>query len=200
METVQYLSKCRGLMNLKRYQNLFLFKQRSVAEHSWSVAKIAQSLALREMQHYGREVDMGRLLEKAISHDELELITGDILSHTKRRTKAMKRAVDGLEKQVFEGEYCQDVLPEGWKEHFRSLTLDVKDGTIEGNLLGAADVIDTLFEALDEIKLGNTEYFEDVLMSSLVRLQGFDLGSVTDFTEEFVAKHGHLIPKVEVEA
>lgn len=176
-----YLSKVRGLMNLKRYQNLFLFKQRSVAEHSWSVAKIAQALAITEMKEFGKEVNMGFLLEKAISHDELELITGDILSHTKRRTKAMRRAVEGLERKVFDTEYSEEILPEGWKEHFRNLTLDAKDGTIEGDILAAADVIDTIFEASDEIRLGNRDYFEEVYLKSVEKLKESKLGSVQKF-------------------
>lgn len=178
-------------MNLKRYQNLFLFKQRSVAEHSWSVAKIAQALAYIERDKFGAEVDMGLLLEKAICHDEIEIVTGDILSHTKRRTKAMIRAVDGLEKQVFEDEYGEHTLPKGWKERFRPLTLDVKDGSIEGKLLGAADVIDTLFEAVDEIKLGNEEYFVDVYSNSVQKLRSMELPSVDHFLEHSLQDLGY---------
>ncbi|ADO59449.2 HD domain-containing protein [Paenibacillus polymyxa] len=176
-----YLSKIRGLMNLKRYQNLYVFKQRSVAEHSWSVAKIAQSLAYLEMDKFGHDVDMGVLLQKAITHDELELITGDILSHTKRRTPAMRQAVDELEAIIYEEEYGAKILPENWMEQFRTFTLEAKDDTIEGKILGAADVIDTILESTEEIKLGNLEYFTDVLQSSAEKLITIDLDSVRYF-------------------
>ncbi|MBP1308682.1 putative hydrolase of HD superfamily [Paenibacillus sp. 1182] len=176
-----YLSKIRGLMNLKRYQNLYVFKQRSVAEHSWSVAKIAQSLAYLEMDKFGHDVDMGVLLQKAITHDELELITGDILSHTKRRTPAMRQAVDELEEIIYEEEYGVKILPENWMGQFRKFTLEAKDDTIEGKILGAADVIDTILESTEEIKLGNLEYFTDVLQSSAEKLIMIDLDSVRYF-------------------
>ncbi|MEK3955934.1 MULTISPECIES: YfbR-like 5'-deoxynucleotidase [unclassified Psychrobacillus] len=195
MNVIQYLLKCRGLMNLKRYQNLFLFKQRSVAEHSWSVAKIAQGLALIEREKYGKEIDMGKLLEKAISHDEIEILTGDILSLTKKRTKAMTRAVEGLERQVFEEEYAQQFLPSGWKEHFRSLTLTAKDDSIEGEILAVADVIDTMFEAIEEIQLGNTEYFSGVVTSSYDKIADSQLGSVQDILDEFRTQYESLIQK-----
>ncbi|MFF2531471.1 YfbR-like 5'-deoxynucleotidase [Brevibacillus sp. NPDC058079] len=185
-----YLSKIRGLMNLKRYQNLYLFKQRSVAEHSWSVAKIAQSLAYLEMQKFGNSVDMGLLLQKAITHDELELITGDILSHTKRRTPAMLQAVDELEQVIFEEEYAVKILPKNWAELFRKFTLEAKDESIEGKILGAADVIDTLLEATEEIKLGNLEYFTDVLRNSAEKLLKIDLDSVRHFLKHSLSDFG----------
>lgn len=184
-----YLSKIRGLMNLKRYQNLFLFKQRSVAEHSWSVAKIAQTLAYLEIYKFKNQVDMGMLLQKAITHDELELFTGDILSHTKRRTPAMRQAVDEMEQVVFEEEYSK-ILPKYCVEPFRNFTLDAKDDTIEGKILKAADVIDTLLEASEEIKLGNKEYFTDVFRRSVEKLLTINLSSVRHFLKYSLVDFG----------
>lgn len=185
MNVVGYLNKMRGLMNLKRYQNLFMFKQRSVAEHSWSVSRIAHSLALIEMQQFGKEVDIATLLQKTLIHDDLEIVTGDILSGTKNRTPAMSRAVASLEKKVFSEEYA-NIVPEKWIENFRSFTLDAKDDSLEGRLLHASDVIDTLFEATEEIKLGNREYFVGVLQNSLEKLFKMEIDSVQYFLEEFV--------------
>lgn len=185
MSVVRYLNKMRGLMNLKRYQNLFLFKQRSVAEHSWSVSCIAHSLALIEKHKFGREVDLASLLQKTLLHDSLEIVTGDILSHTKRRTPAMKRAVASLEKEVFNEEYSM-IIPSEWKKEMKSYTLDAKDGTLEGNILHASDVIDTLFEAIEEIKLGNKEYFVGVLQSGLEKLFSMEIDSVQYFVKDFI--------------
>lgn len=191
MDFVKYLIQLRGLMNLKRYQNLFLFKQRSVAEHSWSVSKIAQSLAYVEMHQFGKQVDMALLLQKTLGHDELELITGDILSHTKKRVPSMKRAVAFLEKEVFHEEYVH-MIPKEWKKDFQGFTLDAKDDTIEGHLLHASDVIDTLFEALEEIKLGNREYFTGVLKNSLEKLFQMELDSVHHFLHHFLCALKHM--------
>lgn len=191
MKVIGYLTKMRGLMNLKRYQNLFLFKQRSVAEHSWSVSRIAHSLAYIEKHVFGNDVDMASLLQKTLMHDDLEVITGDILSHTKRRTPAMKRAVATLEKKVFSEEYA-NIIPAEWKDEFKSFTLDAKDDTLEGHLLHASDVIDTLFEALEEIKLGNREYFVEVLQNSLQKLFVMEIDSVQYFVRQFVDSFDEL--------
>lgn len=195
MDIGNYLLSIRGLMNLKRYQNLFLFKQRSVAEHSWSVAKTAQMLAYLEMDMFDNKIDMGLLLQKAICHDELEVITGDILSHTKRRTKAMKKATDSLEKSVYNEEYTKNFLPEGLAERFRPFTLDVKDGTIEGDLLKAADVIDTLYEAVEELELNNKNYFVGVFTSSVKKLEEMELDSVHYFLATSVDMENMTIRK-----
>lgn len=185
-----YLSKIRGLMNLKRYQNLYLHKQRSVAEHSWSVSMISQSLAFLEMRKFGNHVDMGMLLQKTINHDIIEIVSGDILSNTKRRTEAMRRAVDELEQIIFADEYATKILPKNWADEFRQFTLDAKDETIEGKILGAADVIDTLLEATEEIKLGNIEYFTDVLRNSAEKLLTIDLESVRHFLKHSLPDFG----------
>ncbi len=72
-------------MELKRYQNKFMFKRRSVAEHMWSVAKIAQGLAIWEERKFLNPVDMGLLLQRAINHDVIEYATGDIIATTKKK-------------------------------------------------------------------------------------------------------------------
>ncbi|WCK57632.1 HD domain-containing protein (plasmid) [Aneurinibacillus sp. Ricciae_BoGa-3] len=183
-----YMYKIRGLMHLKRYQNLFKFKQRSVAEHSWSVAKIAQGLAKIETQ-YGNNVNMGLLLERCISHDEVELFTGDILSKTKRITEAMKKAVDEAEIIVFNEKFTK-IIPQEWIEEYRQYILYAKDGTLEGEILRAADIIDTIFESVEEIKLGNQEDFGEILVSVTESLITIDLASVKYFLKENLGELG----------
>lgn len=184
-----YLQTIRGLMDQKRYQNLFCHKKRSVAEHSWSVAKISQALAYLEMNKYGNPVDMGLLLELAVSHDELELITGDLLSGTKRRTPAMREAVDEMEKVVFEEEY-KKIIPSDWETRFRRFVLEAKDNSIEGKILHAADTIDALMEAIDEIELGNRKKFLPIARSQAEKLLVIDLDSVRHFLKHSLVDFG----------
>lgn len=184
-----YLATIRGLMDQRRYQNLFLFKKRSVAEHSWSVAKICQVLAYLEMYKYGNKVDMGLLLQLAITHDELEFITGDILSGTKRRTPAMREAVDEMEKVVFEEEY-KKIIPSHWEDNFRRFTLEAKDDSMEGLILHAADAIDALLEAVEEIELGNEKKFMTIVRLQAEKLLTIELDSVKHFLKHSLADFG----------
>ena len=175
----KHIYETRKLMELKRYQNRFMFKRRSVAEHMWSVAKIAQGLAIWEERKFDHPVDMGKLLELCINHDVIEMATGDIIATTKKRTKDMEKALEEIEAIAYEEEIMED-LPVSWRERFRSYMLDPKSQGIEGRLLAAADIIDTVMEAIEEVKLGNTE-FEKILKEVMALLITIDLDSVRYF-------------------
>ena len=175
----KHIYDVRNLMELKRYQNRFMFKRRSVAEHMWSVAKIAEGLAIWEERKFDHPVDMGLLLERCINHDVIEKATGDIIATTKKRTKDMENALAEIEGIAFEEEIQPD-LPESWQPRFRAYMLNPKADDIEGRILAAADIIDTVLEAIEEIKLGNRD-FEKILKEVMALLLTIDLDSVRYF-------------------
>lgn len=175
----RHLIESRKLMEIRRYQNMFCHKKRSVSEHMWSVAKTAEGLAIWEQSKFKNEVNMGILLEKAINHDLIEQSTGDILGPTKKRTKAMAAAVAEIEEIAYREEIEKD-LPMSWREPFRKMILNPKTSDIEGQILRAADTIDTMIEAIEEIKLGNI-IFKKVLIESSECLVKVNLDSVRYF-------------------
>lgn len=174
-----HLIESRSLMEIKRYQNKYCFKKRSVAEHMWSVAKIAEGLAIWESKKFKNPVDMAKVLRKAINHDMIEQSTGDILGPTKKRTKAMGAAIEEIEELAFTEEIEQE-LPKSWRRQFKSFILDPKTKDAEGQIIRAADIIDTMIEAIEEIKLGN-DIFRRVLKESSQALIKVDLMSVNYF-------------------
>ncbi len=174
-----HLIESRSLMEIKRYQNKYCFKKRSVAEHMWSVAKIAEGLAIWESKKFNNEVDMAKVLQKAINHDIIEQCTGDILGPTKKKTLAMKDAIQEIEELAF-SEEIENELPRSWRSQFRSFILNPKTEDVEGQIIRAADIIDTMIESIEEIKLGNG-IFRDVLIDSSQALIRVDLMSVKYF-------------------
>ncbi len=175
----KHIYETRKLMELRRYQNRFMFKRRSVAEHMWSVAKIAQGLAIWEQKKFDHDVDMGLLLERCINHDVIEMATGDIIATTKRRTPAMASALEEIEYQAYEEEIKED-LPRSWRPRFKGYMLDPKAKDLEGQILAAADIVDTVLESIEEIKLGNEE-FKPILKEVMGMLIRIDLDSVRYF-------------------
>lgn len=173
------IKSARGLMEITRYQNMYRHKERSVAEHSWSVTFIAQGLAMWETRKFDNEVDFDILLKKAVNHDLIETFTGDIIATTKKKTKAMMDAVAEIEKVAFEQQLMPD-LPKSWVDEYRSYILDPKGGDIEGKIIKAADTIDTMIEAIEEIELGNNA-FKPVFEESLKMLMNSELDSVKYF-------------------
>ncbi len=195
-----HLIESRSLMEIKRYQNKYCFKKRSVAEHMWSVAKIAEGLAIWESKKFKNKVDMAKVLQKAINHDMIEQCTGDILGPTKKRTRAMIEAMEEIEELAFKEE-IESELPRSWRNQFRSYILNPKTDDVEGQIIRAADIIDTIIESIEEIKLGN-HIFRAVLIDSSNSLIKVDLESVryfikyaiTDFNvdiEEYFGKELH---------
>lgn len=174
-----YIYNFRILMDTMRYQNQFMFKKRSVADHTWSVAIIAQGLAMWEMKKFGNTIDMNTLLLKCITHDYIEHISGDINGPIKNSTPTMRKAVDDMELKSFNS--IAGEIPKIFREDLSNYILYAKDDTIEGKILKAADKIDTILEAAEEIKLNNTEYFLNVLVDSTEYLIGIDLNSVRYF-------------------
>jgi len=166
-------------MEIKRYQNKYCFKKRSVAEHMWSVAKIAEGLAIWESKKFKNKVDMARVLQKAINHDMIEQCTGDILGPTKKKTLAMRDAIEEIEELAFKEEIEKE-LPQSWRNQFRSFILNPKTDDVEGQIIRAADIIDTMIESIEEIKLGN-DIFRGVLLDSSRTLIEVDLVSVRYF-------------------
>jgi len=175
----KHLINARSLMEIDRYGNKHCFKTRSVAEHSWSVAKIAEGLAIWEKNKFKNNVDLALVLQKALNHDLIEQVTGDILGPTKNKTKEMKMAIDTIEEIAFHEEIEPD-LPKSWRKPFENLILNPKSNDIEGQILRAADIIDTMFEAIEEITLGNN-IFKKVLVDSSNLLIKVDLDSVRYF-------------------
>lgn len=174
-----HLIESRSLMEIRRYQNKYCFKKRSVAEHMWSVAKIAEGLAIWESKKFKHDVDMATVLQKAINHDIIEQSTGDILGPTKKKTLAMKEAIEEIEALAFREEIEQE-LPKSWRNQFRSYILDPKTADVEGQIIRAADIIDTMIESIEEIKLGNN-IFRSVLIESSDALIKVELDSVRYF-------------------
>ncbi len=174
-----HLIESRSLMEIKRYQNKYCFKKRSVAEHMWSVAKIAEGLAIWESKKFKNKVDMAMVLQKAINHDMIEQCTGDILGPTKKKTMAMREAIEEIEEMAFREEIEKE-LPKSWRSQFQSYILNPKTDDVEGQILRAADIIDTMIESIEEIKLGN-DIFRGVLLESSKSLIEVDLTSVKYF-------------------
>jgi len=184
-----YVYQIRGLMEIERYQNLHKLKVRNVAQHEWSVSRIAHALALVEINKFGSHINMEKLLTTSLIHDTPEFIVGDILSYVKRSTESMNRAVEEAENVIFD-EVIAKMLPQSWIEVFRKPILQPKDDTLEGKIISAADIIDTMLESIEEIKLGNTEHFETVLHKAIKKLEKFDIPSVRFFVEHSLKDFG----------
>lgn len=177
-----HLKEIRGIMDTKRYHNKFQHRARSVAEHSWFVCKVAHGLAIWEKDKFKTDnVDIGHVLFIAINHDIVEAYTGDIISTTKNLSTLFRSELDKEEERILT-EHVPQTLPKSWGEDYRKLHYELSElKTIESKIVKAADIIDRLYECLEEIELGNKNPYEEILISDIQRLFDMNMMSVNYF-------------------
>ncbi|MGE4498405.1 MAG: HD domain-containing protein [Deferribacterales bacterium] len=184
MSAADYLLSVKKLNNIGRWASDFMHRRASVAEHSFSVAQIAQLLGIME-ENAGNRVNWGSLYKKALNHDVSEAFTGDILSHVKHRTEKMKHMVEEIEVLIAE-DMLLGSFNEPYREVFRDILFDGKDSSLEGRILKYADNIDALLECLYEKNLGNRSPFEEKYYEILAKLEGSELLSVKIFLRDIL--------------
>lgn len=178
----EHLLKMRDLMEIKRYQNRYKHKERSVAEHSWFVTKIAHGLATWEKYKFKTEgVDIEEVLFFAINHDIVEVYTGDIISTTKRISPQLKDELDKVEELIFR-EHIPKTIPNSWGKSYIDMNERLKSlNCMSSRIVKASDLIDRVFECMEEIELGNKTPFEEIVVEDLGSLFKMDLISVDYF-------------------
>lgn len=201
----EHLKEVRDLMEIKRYQNKFKHKERTVAEHSWFVSKVAHGLAVWERDKFKQyDVDVEKTLFLSINHDIVEGYTGDILSTTKNLSPILKTELVKVEEVIFR-EHILKTIPQSWGTEYMKVHQEMSGlTTIESRIVKAADLIDRVFECLEEITLQNIEPYKTILLSDLVKLYSLNIMSVKYFLKYSIKDIGgyEYIPediKVELE-
>lgn len=177
-----HLLETRSLMEIKRYQNKFKHKERSVAEHSWFVSKISHGLALWEKyKFFNEEVDIEKILFLAINHDIVEGYTGDILSTTKNLSPLLKSELDKVEEIIF-NETILGTIPNSWGNSYLEVHQEMSEVvSVNSKIVKAGDLIDRMFECMEEIELGNIKDFDRIMSRDIEKLYEFNLKSVNYF-------------------
>ena len=180
-----FISYARKLSNIKRWNTEFLYHKASVAEHSYSVAQIAQCIGLIEEQH-GQEINWAKLYRKAINHDIKESCTGDILHNTKHKKEEVNKALDIIETELSNEYILSKIDNLTYRKKVEEIINEDKDDTIEGKILTAADCIDAMLECQQEIRLGNLMPFRERYYYLEKKLYDIELYAVKPFLTEII--------------
>lgn len=177
-----HLKEVRDLMEISRYQNKYKHKKRTVAEHSWFVSKVAHGLGKWERDKFKKyNVNLEKVLFLAINHDIVEGYTGDIISTTKNLSQVLKKELERVEGIIFE-EHIVPSLPQSWGNDYRTVHKEMAElVTVESKIVKAADLIDRMFECLEEMELQNIDPYHKILISDIERLYSLNLMSVNYF-------------------
>lgn len=193
MGFANYLHIVRKLNNMGRWSNEYMHSRTTVSEHLFFVTQIGQMLGTIEEEN-GNKVDWKVLYEKLINHDVPEAMTGDIINTMKYRESKLKELVDKIEDELVEEELVSN-LDSPFKEKYREILMNFKDGSLEGLILEYADRIDALLECVYELKLGNWQTFKEKYFVLVEKLEESELVSVKYFLEDVLPE---MVKDIEV--
>lgn len=195
----QYLIDVRALMEIKRYPTKIMIRKHSVAEHSWFVVDIAYGLALWEKYKFDQHnnIDIGHVMLLAQKHDILEAHTGDIMTPVKDM-KGFRQLLEDGERDILEN-HILNTIPKSWGQSYLDMHKELSElKTIESRLVKAADLIDRVYECMDEILRGNKVDTEKIIRKDLDRLGNMGIMSVDYFLKysiKDIPKAYRYIPK-----
>ena len=144
----------RTLAYVHRWGTTLLAREKSVAEHSFFVARIARRICeiLIDREAQVGEINLLKVIDMALMHDEAEAFSGDIVRPFKKISPVLERKVEGAAFEMLRKEYSN--IPGG--EYFLNLCEEFqRKKSIEAQIVDVADNIAGFAESQEEIKLGN---------------------------------------------
>jgi len=144
----------RTLAYVHRWGTTLLAREKSVAEHSFFVARIARRICeiLIDRGAQVGNIDILRVVDMALMHDEAEAFSGDIVRPFKKLSAEFERKVEESAFALLRNEYGN--IPGG--EYFLNLCEEFeRKETIEAQIVTVADNIAGYAESQEEMQLGN---------------------------------------------
>jgi putative hydrolase of HD superfamily len=123
-----------NLDTIKRWNGSYNLIPDNDAIHSFRVASIALFNGLLEKEKYGKsDVDLYKLVGKALLHDLPEVLCGDVVTNFKSLNPQIKSAFELYEKNT--AQFIVNELPEMFREELAELMVDAKSADYEGQMV-----------------------------------------------------------------
>lgn len=164
----QFLHYILNLDLIERWGGSFNLIPDNDATHSFRVAAIALFNAHLEKEKYNHaHINLYALLGKAIMHDVVEGVSGDVASPIKHSSAEIKQAFAQFEAQVARDMVHE--LPSFMIEDMMDFLVYAKDDSYEGELVDIADKIDALIKSNLEIR--NNPHYASKYEQQLIQIQ-----------------------------
>jgi len=164
----QFLQYILNLDLIERWGGSFNLIPDNDATHSFRVAAIALFHAHLETEKYKcADINLYSLLGKAIMHDVVEGVSGDVASPIKHSSAEIKQAFAQFEAQV--AREMVHELPSFMVEDMMDFLVYAKDDSYEGELVDIADKIDALIKSNLEIR--NNPHYASKYEQQLMQIQ-----------------------------
>jgi len=145
----------RRLAGRRRWIASSPVRPKSVGEHSYYIARIARRIChLLMAENKSLKIDVLRVVDMALMHDEAEAVTGDIPYPVEGMSDSIKEEGE----RILREEYAS--FPQG--DYFVNLWVEfnkpVSEDSLERQIVSVADAIAGYAECCEELNLGNREF------------------------------------------
>ena len=154
-----------------------------LSQHSFDTAVFAHALCTIGNVRLGKNLDAGRCAVLALYHDAGEIITGDMPTPVKYRSRALHDLYKEVEKEA--AEELVSRLPEDLQPAYRGILSPGEEDAPLLPYLKAADKLAACIKYIQEVESGNRE-FQSALESQQEALEKMELPEVQIFLREFV--------------
>ncbi|WP_394555479.1 5'-deoxynucleotidase (plasmid) [Priestia aryabhattai] len=154
----------------------------STASHSYRVAVLSLLIGLTENAKYNRNLDIEKILGKAIFHDLNEVITGPI-KHSTKKNEIVGKYIKELEREASIS--IAECVSGSLKDYFYTYIVAAEDNTPEGRIVDLADTFDAMLFSARELQALNYFHFPQAYEDSKRRILKSEYQSVKDLVEEF---------------
>ena len=161
-----------------------------VAQHSFSVALIAQALCAIDREVFDREIDVGEVLSATLLHDATEALLTDVVAPVKKFSPAIQSAFSRLE--TLARDQMVGFLPPELQSPYRAW-MDPASPAVS-QIVHAADKLDALCRCRSEVRRGNQD-FAVALAQIQSTVDGFarEMPAVRYFLDTFMPAFDHSI-------
>lgn len=157
-----------------RYSGTKVLNKENLAEHSYYVSVLADSIA--EDIEYKHEINIDRykVLKYALYHDIEEIFTGDIVTPLKYKSQDLRVKFEEVWNLILREELESHFQ---WNMHIAEMILNTyseygegKDEILENKIVKFADILQALSYTMSELHLGNT-YLKHISNNLLITLE-----------------------------
>lgn len=164
----EFLNYIVNLDTIKRWNGSYNLVPDNDATHSFRTASLALFNGLLERERFGMaNLNLYRLVCKAILHDLPEILCGDVVTNVKKGNDELRDAFMRYEHNTAVA--MVEKLPQWFHKPLFDLMVNSKSNDIEGELVDIADKLDALIKA--NLEMRNNPHYAETYYQQLVHIQ-----------------------------
>ena len=156
MELFRFNALCARMKYIVRWGVMRSSRAESLSEHTADTAILAHTLALISRNVFGADVNAERVAAAALYHDAGEILTGDMPTPVKYRSRDLQQAYKSVEHEAAKSPAA--LAPPELRADMETWLTGAELTVKERQLLKAADRLSAIIKCIEEEHAGNREF------------------------------------------